>query len=49
MPIYAFMDSISRIQIIRTTTALLQGCYSGMIDMKKINKNELNFMREIKK
>lgn len=49
MPIYAFMDSVSRIQIIRTTTALLQGCYSGMIDMKKINKNELNFMREIKK
>lgn len=49
MPIYAFMDSVSRIQIIRNTTALLQGCYSGMIDMKKINKNELNFMREIKK
>lgn len=49
MPIYAFMDSVSRIQIVRNTTALLQGCYSGMIDMKKINKNELNFMREIKK
>ena len=49
MPIYAFMDSVSRVQIVRNTTALLHGCYSGMIDTKKINKNELNFMREIKK
>lgn len=49
MPIYAFMDSVSRVQIIRNSTALLQGCYSGMIDTKKIDKNELNFMREIKK
>lgn len=49
MPIYAFMDSVSRVQIVRNSTALLQGCYSGMIDTKKIDKNELNFMREIKK
>lgn len=49
MPIYAFMDSVSRVQIVRSSQALLQGCYSGMIDTKKIDKNELNFMREIKK
>lgn len=49
MPIYAFMDSVSRVQIVRNSTALLQGCYSGMIDTKKIDKSELNFMREIKK
>ena len=49
MPVYAFMDSVSRVQVVRNTTALLQGCYSGMIDTKKINKDELNFMRLIKK
>lgn len=49
MPVYAFMDSVSRVQLVRNTTALLNGCYSGMIDAKKINKDELNFMREIKK
>lgn len=48
MPIFAFMDAISRIQVIRNTTALLHGCYSGMIDTSKIKKEELNFMREIK-
>lgn len=45
MPIYAFMDSISRVQIIKSSTALLQGCYSGMIDSSKIDKKELNWMR----
>ena len=47
MPLYAFMDSVARIQIIKSTTALLQGCYSGMIDTKKVNKKELNWMRDI--
>ena len=48
MPMFAFMDAVSRIQVIRNTTALLHGCYSGMIDISKIKKEELNFMREIK-
>jgi len=47
MKFCALMDSISRIQIIRSSEALLHGCYSGMIDTKKINKKELNFMRDI--
>ncbi len=47
MPLMAFMDSVSRVQIIKSTTALLHGCYSGMIDTSKINKKELNWMRNI--
>ena len=47
MPMYAFMDAVTRIQIIKSTTALLNGCYSGMIDTSKINKKEFNWMREI--
>lgn len=49
MPIYAFMDSIARIQIIKSSTALLQGCYGGMIDTSKIDKKELNWMRSMDK
>ena len=47
MPMYAFMDAVTRIQIIKSTTALLNGCYSGMIDTSKINKKEFNWMRDI--
>lgn len=47
MPLYAFIDSVSRVQIVKNADALLKGCYSGMIDTKKIKKKELNWMREI--
>jgi len=47
MPMYAFMDAVARVQIIRSTTALLHGSYSGMIDASKISKKEFNWMREI--
>lgn len=46
MGLFEFMDEISRLQIIHNADALLQGCYAGNIDMKKINKNDLNWMRE---
>lgn len=45
---FEFMDSVSRTQIIASTTALMQGMYMGNIDMKKLDKKELNFMRDIK-
>lgn len=48
MPIYAFLDSLTRIQIIKNASALLQGCYSGMIDTKHIKKTDLNWMRDIR-
>lgn len=47
MGLYEFMDDVSRLQIIHNADALLQGCYSGNIDMKKINKSELNWMKEM--
>ena len=47
MGIYEFTDDISRMQIINNADALLRGMYSGMIDTKKIDKKELNWMKEI--
>ena len=43
------MDDVQRLQIINNADALLHGMYSGMIDTKKINKNEINWMRELDK
>ena len=47
MGLCEFTDMVSRLQIIVNSDALLHGMYGGMIDTKKINKNELNWMREI--
>ncbi len=49
LPVYTFMDSVVRIPTIKSSTALLQGCYSGMIDTHKIDKKELNWMRDLSK
>ena len=49
MGIYEFTDDVQRLQIIHNADALLHGMYGGMIDTKKINKNELNWMRELDK
>lgn len=43
--IYEFMDAVYGAQIYISSTALLQGSYSGMIDTSKINKKEFNWMR----
>ena len=45
LPLCAFMDTVLGAQIYVSTTALLQGSYSGMIDTSKINKKEFNWMR----
>lgn len=42
-----FMDSVQRLQIYESTSALLKGAYSGFCDTSKINKDEFNFMRDI--
>lgn len=47
MKLGAFYDSARRIPVIQSSRALLQGCYSGNIDTKKLNKNELNYMRDL--
>ncbi len=43
--LYEFMDTVQGAQIYVSTTALLSGMYSGMIDCSKINKKEFNWMR----
>lgn len=45
--LYEFMDLVQGAQIYVSTTALLSGMYSGMIDTSKINKKEFNWMRSI--
>ena len=42
-----FMDDVSRLQVIHNADHLLSACYAGTIDMKKINKSELNWMKEL--
>lgn len=43
--LYEFMDTVQGAQIYVSTTALLSGMYSGMIDCSKINRKEFNWMR----
>lgn len=47
MGLYEFFDDIARAQIIDNADHLLNGAYSGMMDMKKIDKKEFNWMREL--
>lgn len=45
--LYEFMDTVYGAQIYVSSTTLLQGSYSGMIDTSKINKKEFNWMRNL--
>lgn len=49
IPIYQFMDSVQRIQIIKSADALLAGSYSGFCDLSKVPKEEFNWMRDLTK
>lgn len=42
-----FYDSVKRLQIYESSTALMKGMYSGFVDSSKINSNDYNFMKEI--
>lgn len=42
-----FYDSVQRLQIYESTTALLKGMYSGFIDGKKIKPEDYNFMKTL--
>ena len=46
--IVEFMDSVQRLQIYESTHAILGGAYSGFMDTSKINKDEFNFMRDVR-
>lgn len=45
--IFAFMDSVQRLQIYESSIALLHGAYGGFVDSSKIDRKEMNFMRSI--
>lgn len=45
---FEFMYNIQRLQIFESTRALFNGMYCGLADLSKIDKNEFNFMRDIK-
>ena len=47
MGLYEFFDDIARMQVINNADHLLSAAYAGTIDMKKINKAELNWMKEL--
>ena len=47
MGYFEFMDDVARLQIIHNADHLLSGVYAGTIDMKKLNKAELNWMKEL--
>lgn len=49
MKICPFMDSVKRIGKIKQADVLLQSAYSGFgVDIKKIDKEELNYMAELR-
>lgn len=45
--VYQFYDSVKRLQIYESTTALQKGMYSGFMDTKGISPEDYNFMRSI--
>lgn len=47
MGLYEFFDDVARAQVIDSADHLLNGAYSGMMDLKKVNKSEFNWMREL--
>jgi hypothetical protein len=47
MGLYELFDDLARLQIIHNADHLLSAAYAGTIDMKKIDKKELNWMKEL--
>ena len=45
--VYQFYDSVKRLQVYESTTALNHGAYSGFCDTKGIPQENFNFMRPI--
>jgi hypothetical protein len=46
MGMYEFFDDLSRLQILYNADHLMNAAYAGTLDMKKIKKEELNWLRE---
>lgn len=48
LPIGVFMDSVERVQKHKSYNVVMQGIYSGCVDMKKLDKKELHWMGDLK-
>ncbi len=44
LPIYTFYDSVKRIQKIKNYNNIMNGCYTGNIDMKKLSLDEFDWL-----
>lgn len=42
-----FMDSVQRLQVYESSTALMKGMYSGFVDSSKISADNYNWMRSL--
>lgn len=49
VPYLAFMDSVGRIPVITTAMAMLSGIFGGWVDTSKMDKQQLNWMRDLQK
>ena len=47
MGLYEFFDDVARAQVIDSANHLLNGAYCGMADLKKVDKKEFNWLREL--
>lgn len=47
MGLYEFFDDLARLQVINSADHLLSGMYCGMADLSKVDKKELNWLREL--
>lgn len=48
LPIGVFMDSVERIQKHKSYAFIMHGIYNGCVDIKKINRKDLNWMGDLK-
>lgn len=48
LPIGVFMDSVERVQKNKSYNFVMHGIYNGCVDIKKLNKQELNWMSDMK-
>lgn len=49
VPYMAFIDSLGRIPAIKNAMAMLSGIYGGWVDTSKMDKEQLNWMRDLDK
>jgi hypothetical protein len=46
--LYSFFDTVNRLNVIDNADHVMNGIYAGTVDSKKISRDSLNWMRELK-